>query len=151
MDIKNLKPNPKSKYKQGYFEKAQKYFGPLPIIYRSSLELSFMRKMESNNMVEKWSSEEIVIPYTMREKKDGKFVMVRHNYHTDFTVIMKDGSKFIVEVKPLSLSPLNESQIRRNPAIYKNACKWRAAIEWCKAHDYKFKVVTEEQLKTKVF
>lgn len=150
-NIKNLKPNINSKYKQGYFENARKYFGELPIIYRSSLELIFMQKLEFNSLVEKWSSEQIIIPYTMKEKINGKFITKRHNYHTDFTVILKNGNRYIVEIKPKALSPLNESQIHRNPVIYKNACKWRAAIEWCKLNNYQFKVITEEHLKTKVF
>ena len=153
MDIKNLKPNSNSRFKQGYFDQynPKKYFGKRPIIYRSSWELSFMLKMEANNSVEAWTSEEIVIPYTMKEKKNGKFVLVRHNYHTDFSVILKIGKKIVVEVKPLAQCALNESQIHRNPTIYKNACKWRAAIEWCKANGYIFKIITEEHLKTKIF
>ncbi len=156
MDIKHLKPVQKSKrsrYLQGYFDKYNpvKYFGPRPIIYRSSLELAFMRKCEANSSVEKWSSEEIVIPYTMQEKVNGKFVTKRHNYHTDFSVIMKNGLKYVIEVKPEGLTPLNESQIKTNPAIYKNACKWKSAILWCKANGYIFKVINEKHLKTKVF
>ncbi len=153
MDIKNLKPNQNSKFTQGYFDKYEpkKYFGKRPIIYRSSWELSFMFKMEANNSVKAWTSEQIVIPYTMKEKKNGKFVTVRHNYHTDFSVILNNDKKFCIEIKPVNQSPKNESEIHRNPVIYKNACKWRAAIEWCKANGYIFKVITEEHLKTKIF
>lgn len=153
MDIKNLKPNSKSKFKQGYFDQynPKKYYGKRPIIYRSSWELMFMFKMEANNSVEAWTSEEITIPYTMNEKKKGKFVTVRHNYHTDFSVILYNQQKYVVEVKPENQSPQNEAQIHRNPVIYKNACKWRAAIEWCKMNGYIFKIVTERHLKTKIF
>jgi len=153
MDIKNLKPNFKSKFKQGYFDhyNPKKYFGKTPIIYRSSWELAFMFKMEANSLVERWTSEDLIIPYTIKEKKNGKFVLVRHNYHTDFSVVMRDGKTIIVEIKPLNQSPLNESQIHLNPVIYKNACKWRAAIEYCKANGYIFKVINETHLKTKIF
>jgi hypothetical protein len=44
--IKNLKPSRKTKYFQGYFKDAKKYFGKQPIIYRSSLEFIFMQKIE---------------------------------------------------------------------------------------------------------
>lgn len=150
-NIKGLKPDIKSKYKQGYYNNPQKYFGPLPIIYRSSLEYKFIVQLELNPNVEKWSSENIQIPYTMRESKDGKFVDVRHTYNIDFTVLLKNGNKYIIEIKPSSLSPLNESQIKRNPVMYKNACKWRAAIQWCKQNGYEFKVITEKHLQTSVF
>ena len=137
--------------RNGVFTGAKKYFGPQPIIYRSSLEYKFMINLEVNPKVEKWSSEHIVIPYTMQEKVNGKFVKARHNYHTDFTVILVDGTKYIIEIKPAAFTPMNESQIHRNPIVYKNACKWRAAIAWSKANGYIFKVLNEKHLQTRVF
>jgi hypothetical protein len=148
MSIKNLLPSAKSRYTQGYFDKYNpvKYKGPRPIIYRSSLELRFMRNLELNPNVEYWSSENIVIPYIMKEKVGNKFVDVRKNYHIDFTVYMKTQKKYIVEVKPSSLVPMNESQIKKNPMVYKNATKFKAAIAWCKVNNYEFKIVTENHL-----
>lgn len=143
-----------SKFKSGEFDKykPKKYFGDIPIIYRSSYELRFMIICELNSNVIKWSSEQIIIPYLMKEKnKQGKYVMVRHNYHTDFTVFTTNGKKYIIEVKPLTMSPQSEAQIRRSPQIYKNACKWKAALEWAKKHGYEFKVIQEAHLKTRIF
>lgn len=154
MSIKDLKPNPNSKYKQGYFDSynPKKYIGERPIIYRSSLELQFMIKMEMNPMIAEWSSESLVIPYKMQVKdKTGKFVIVQKHYNTDFVVTLKSGNKYVVEVKPSNQVPLNESQIKRNPTNYKNACKWRAAIAYCKSKNMEFKIVTELTLKNKVF
>lgn len=150
-NIKGLRPNPNSKYHQGYYQNPQKYVGPLPIIYRSSLELAFIRKLELNPNVDKWSSENIQIPYTMKEKQGNKFVDVRHTYNVDFTVWLKNGTKYVIEIKPSGLTPLNEAQIKRNPMMYKNACKWKAAIAWCNQNGYIFRVVTEKHLKTSVF
>lgn len=152
-DIKSQKLNGNSRYTQGYFDKynPRKYVGKTPIIYRSSYELAFMRKMEANSLVEKWSSETVVIPYMMRERVNGKMVEKRHNYFIDFTVWLKDGRKFIVEVKPMSYVPINEAQIFRNPDMYKNACKWKAAIGWAKQNDYQFLIITEKHLQTKIF
>jgi hypothetical protein len=149
LGIKNLKPQANSKYHQGYFDKynPQKYVGPRPIIFRSDLELRFMRNMELNPEVEKWSSENIVIPYIMKEKqKDGKFREVKKNYNIDFTVYLKNKKQYIIEVKPSALVPLNESQIMRNPMMMKNASKWKAAIQWCKLNNFEFKIVTEKNL-----
>ena len=146
-DIKQLRPNPKSKFKQGYFKGAKKYFGPLPIIYRSSYEYKFILRLETNPNVIKWSSENIQIPYFLSERqKDGTIKQVQHIYNIDYTVYTKDGKRYIIEVKPLSLVPLNESQIRRNPTIYKNYMKWCAAVKWAKEHNFEFKVVTERDL-----
>jgi hypothetical protein len=60
---------------------------------------------------------------------------------------MTDGRRYIIEIKPSQLSPLNESDMRKNPTMYKNACKWNAAVKWCKANNYIFKVITEKNLK----
>lgn len=155
--FKNKPDGPKKKgspnYRSGDFlvYNPKKYFGDLPIKYRSSYELLFMHKIEANSNVLRWSSENVVIPYLMKEKIDGKFVDVRHNYITDFTVILQDGTKFICEVKPLAFTPLNEAQIRNSPVHYKNAQKWKYAMRWCTMNGYKFKIINESHLKTKVF
>lgn len=156
MDIKSLKPQRNSKYFQGYFQKKDgsapdKYFGKLPIIYRSSLEYIFMQKLEMNPNVEKWGSESFAIPYTMREKVGNKWVIKTHKYYIDFIVIMKSGAKYIVEIKPEALTPLNESQIKKDPVMYKNACKWKHAIAWCEQNGYKFLVLNEKHLKGRIF
>jgi hypothetical protein len=148
MGIKDFKPSANSRYKQGYFDKynPQKYVGPRPIIYRSSLELRFMQNLELNSDVVAWSSESIVIPYILKEKQGNKIIESRKNYNIDFTVDMKDGKKYVVEVKPSSFVPLNEAQIHRSGVVYKNASKFKAAIAWCKVNGYEFKIVTEKHL-----
>jgi hypothetical protein len=148
MSIKDFKPSAKSVYTQGYFDKynPQKYVGPKPIIYRSSLELRYMRNLELDPNVISWSSENIVIPYMLKVKQGNKFVEVRKNYNIDFTVHTKDGVKHIVEVKPSALVPLNESQIKRSFSHYRNASKWKYAIAWCKNNGYEFNIVTEKHL-----
>jgi len=142
-----------SRYKQGDFARLnpKKYSGKRPIFYRSSYEFRFMIKLELNPNVESWASEDLIIPYVIKEKVNGKVVEVKHNYVTDFTVKLKTGRIIIVEVKPQAFTPINESQIRRNPIMYKNACKWKAAIQYCKKMNFEFKIVTESQLATKVF
>jgi bifunctional DNA-binding transcriptional regulator/antitoxin component of YhaV-PrlF toxin-antitoxin module len=102
-----------------------------------------MNVLEVTDNVEKWSSEQIVIPYRIRGEL--------HMYHTDFTVILKDGRKFIIEIKPIDMVPMNESAIRRSPEMYKNACKWKAALEYAKKNGYIFKVVTEDGIKPSIF
>lgn len=128
-----------------------KYYGERPIIYRSSWELKFMRLCEFNPEVLKWTSEGVKIPYIMRELKNGKFVDVRHNYFPDFLVELKNGQKILVEVKPLNQSPKTDKDIQRDPVHYKNACKWKAALEWSKQNGYFFRVINETHLKTKIF
>ena len=157
-NIKGFKPKPKTtqqKYYQGYFDKynPQKYVGPKPIIYRSGWELKFMQICEFNPSVKQWSSESIKIPYICKEfdKKQNKIVEKRHNYFPDFVVELHSGKRYLIEIKPESQSPKSLNAIGNNHIIYKNACKWKYALEWCKINNYDFKVVSERHLKTKIF
>ena len=73
---------------------SQKYKGnPSNIIYRSLMELRFMKHCDSNDKILKWSSEEIAIPYI--SPIDNK----RHRYFPDFLIQTKKGWT-LVEVKP---------------------------------------------------
>ena len=70
------------------------------IIYRSGWELTFMKYLDRQPEVLRWSSEEIIIPY--RSPIDNKL----HRYYPDFWVKIKkhDGTfeTSIIEVKPKS-------------------------------------------------
>lgn len=151
--IKSFGPQKNSRFRQGTFDRYEpkKFVGSLPIIYRSSWELKFMQLCEFNPEVISWDSESIMIPYTMKEFVKGKFIIKRHNYYPDFFVILKNGDKILIEIKPLNQSPRNENQIFRDPTQYKNARKWKAALEWCKQNGYLFRVINETHLKTKIF
>lgn len=151
-NIKTL-PQKSGKYLKGNFEdyKPLKYFGKRPIIYRSSWELRFMRTVELNSEVLRWSSENIKIPYTMRELVNGRFVEKKHTYYPDFVVELKNGLRYLIEVKPMSQSPTNKKDIQRDPVMYKNARKWKAALEWAKQNNYLFRIINETHLETKIF
>lgn len=99
MNIKNVKPNIKSGFKQGYYKprKPEKYIGSLPIIYRSSWERKFCHWCDHNDMIISWASEPFSIKYY--NILDKKF----HNYFPDFYIKMiKDNivEEFLVEIKP---------------------------------------------------
>jgi hypothetical protein len=53
------------RYHQGYYNcmYPEKYIGNSPIIYRSGLELKFMRWCDKTDTILKWSSESIPIDY----------------------------------------------------------------------------------------
>lgn len=146
--IKNLNPT-NSKYTSGDYAiyKPRKYVGPVPIWYRSSYELRFMRIVEMNATVKAWSSENIQIPYDMVENGMTR----RHTYNIDFTVWLHDGRSYIVEVKPAVQMP-PKGATRLTPDQYKNKCKWAAACMYAKRTGYTaFVVVTEKELGTRIF
>jgi hypothetical protein len=153
--LRTPKPKDGKKYLTGNFRdynpKKNRNNPEVPITYRSSYELLFMFKMEANNNVEWWASEQIVIPYILKELKGKEFVDTRHNYITDFTVVLRDGGKYICEVKPLAFSPKTESELRNSWPHYKNGQKWKYALQWCRNNGYTFRVINETHLKTKIF
>ena len=121
----------------------KKYVGTLPIVYRSSYEFEFMRKLEMNPTVKAWNSENIRIPYKMKVGSDIK----TRNYYMDFEVISKTDKKYIIEVKPIAKTPTTKTAIHMNPENYMNACKWKAAILWTKRNNYTFRIIGENHLK----
>lgn len=143
MDIKNLKPNKKSRYSQGYLDprSCRKYIDPShPIIYRSSYEKKFIIWCENNPNVERWGSEVIQIPYKIKGKN--------HTYNPDFYVEMSNGEKWLVEIKPKhqTTKPVNENSWLMNEWI-KNNYKWRAAMIFCESKGIKFKILTEDTIR----
>jgi len=142
----------KGRYKPTY---PNKYKGdPTNIIYRSSWELKFMRFCDLRDDIIEWQSEEIVIPY--RHPLDGKI----HRYYPDFRVKVKDKSNkienWIIEIKPYKFTkePIPQKRKTRkyinevkNYAI--NSYKWDAAKYFCKKRDWKFKILTENELHIK--
>ena len=83
---------------QNFYESLQhpeKYCGKENIItLRSSYEIKYVIKLDNSDLVEKWSSEDIIIRYLAH---DGKW----RRYYTDFYIKLKDGYEYIIEVKPV--------------------------------------------------
>lgn len=149
-DIKKLKPNKNSVYKQGYINPAtcKKLFESLkytPIIYRSSLEKKFIYFCESSNQIKKWGSECIRIPYFDIYKNKER------TYFPDYVIEMINGDKILIEIKPYSQThyPDRVSQWALEQWLT-NKQKWSSAIEWCNLNNYKFQIITEKFFKDNV-
>ena len=131
----------------------QKYRGdPRNIIYRSSWELKFMKYCDSRPNVLEWASEECVIPY--RSPIDNKI----HRYFVDFYAKIQEAdgtiTKYLIEIKPSKQTvPPKKPQTQTKSYIYevteyvKNQAKWKAAKEFCDDRMWKFKILTESELK----
>lgn len=156
-NIKNLRPNPKSGFRQGYFVPAhpEKYMGDLTkIIYRSSWEKKFMSLCDNSPVVVNWSSEPVAINYF--SPIDQKM----HKYFVDFFCSIKTNEgevkKYLIEIKPKKQAVFEA----KNPKTFKtqerymdhlktiviNKAKWAAATEYALNLGYEFKVWTEENL-----
>lgn len=139
------------KYKQGIFvPKFKDKFVGSKAIYRSSLELRFMKFCDNNPNVLKWGSENVIIPYV--NPLDGKV----HRYFVDNFVKIKEGEEiknYLVEIKPYSQCfPPKTNYRKKSNLIYEqtmyvtNQSKWAAAREFCKKRGLNFLILTEKDL-----
>ncbi len=141
-----------SKFAKGEFVPVNpaKYIGKSPIIYRSSWELTMMRKFDEHPSIIAWASETVSIPY--QNPLTGKWSM----YIPDFLVVYQDrhGQKRgeIIEVKPLRERPdyqkkQNERLSQRTKlAQIVNAAKWAAAVKFCTKNQLSFRVASEDEM-----
>ena len=94
-----------SKYRQGIFIpiNQDKFLGT-KAVYRSGLELKFMRFCDNNPNVIKWGSENVIVPYI--SPLDGR----AHKYYVDNFVIIKEGDqvkRYLIEIKPSKQANFN--------------------------------------------
>ena len=99
------------------------------VYYRSSWELAFMKHLDAKEEVVRCEYERIRIPYRDTESRQ------RH-YVPDILVEYIDDRKVLYEIKPF---------VRKDSEINKR--KFKAARQYCKENNLKFKVVTEKYLK----
>lgn len=145
--IKNIGPSKKRKYKQGVLDpnSCKKYFSDCkdePIIYRSGLELQFIKYCENNPNITRWASEPIEINYISRlDKKE-------HRYYPDYVIQDKSGKRMIVEIKPYEQShkPRANASLWVKKEYIRNVDKWAAARIFAEKNDMKFMVITENFL-----
>jgi hypothetical protein len=138
-----------------YPKNPQKYQGKLPIIYRSSWEISVMKFYDEHPYVLAWKSETVRIPYI------NPFTKKHTVYIPDFLVQFADTSGKVyvelVEVKPLKETPGYQAMSERTGRPLKvnkhtqmaqalNFVKWEVAKLYCKQRGWTFRVVTEQTL-----
>ena len=136
-----------SKYAQGKFQlqNPDKYVGNKTPTYRSSWEFVFMQFCDNNPSIVNWASEAVHINY--RNPLTGKNTI----YVPDFLITYVDASGAqkaeIVEVKPKKETTLEGARnVRDQASAILNMAKWEAARAWCRAHNLKFRVITEQDI-----
>lgn len=147
-------PRSSKKYSQGIYKPTnkQKYVGTRYPRYLSSWELKFFRWCDNNDRIIKWGSESVKIPY--KSPLDGRV----HNYLVDNVVHIKTRTgqvkKYLIEIKPKKQTqpPTKHGNKKRSTLIYEtqmyvtNQAKWSAARIFCEKHNYKFMILTEDEL-----
>jgi len=137
-----------AKYAQGLYtpKNPEKYIGKHTPKYRSGWELTFMTFCDGNKNVLYWASESIRVPY--KHPVTGKPTI----YVPDFFVVYenKHGQKIaeVVEIKPKKQSIIESkvSSAKDRIVVAINHAKWAAAMAYCKAQGYTFRVITEDDL-----
>lgn len=130
----------------------EKYIGDSNnIIFRSLWERQVMMYLDKNANVLKWGSEEIKIPYI--SPKDNEI----HHYYPDFVVEYKskdgDVCRMLMEIKPTKdITPPSSKRrhtkyFLQEQMVYDiNMAKFEAAMGFCKARDWEFRIVTEKDI-----
>lgn len=126
----------------------QKYRGDVTnIIFRSSWEAKLFRRLDNDPNVVEWSSEEIIIPY--KDRSSGRF----RRYFPDVWFRRRDGSEFLIEVKPLkeTMPPTKDRKTEKRymqecVTYAKNTSKWEAARRFCENRGWQFLIITEREL-----
>jgi hypothetical protein len=123
----------------------EKYVGDATkITCRSLWERNVCKFCDENNNVQKWSFEEVVVPYM--SPIDQKV----HNYFPDFLIKFTDGSKeksWMIEVKPKKQTYLKENASKKEKITWViNQAKWKAAKAYCDKHGMEFKIITEKEI-----
>ena len=143
----------KAKYKQGIYKPIHpnKYMGEYAM-YRSGLELKFMRFCDTNPNIVKWGSENYIIPY---RHPDGKM----RRYFVDNYVAIKEGEeikKYLIEIKPSRQTvPPTTKYKKKAHMIYEqvqyatNIAKWEACKRYCEKRGFSFLILTEKELSGK--
>lgn len=126
----------------------KKYRGdPNNVIYRSGWEKNVMLWCDRTTDVIEWSSEEIIIPY--RYDLDKRV----HRYFVDFLIKMKDGTVYLIEVKPHKEteppkgSRRTKKYLNEASTYVMNQNKWKAAEEYAARKGWKFQIWTENTLR----
>jgi hypothetical protein len=136
-----FKPKNPSKYKGD----------PTNIIYRSLWECRFMSYLDTHPDVIQWASEEFSIPYL--SPIDGRI----HRYFPDFWIKKKgrDGKieVVVVEIKPkIQTAPpkvqtkITKRYLNEVKTWGINSSKWKYAKKFCEDRDWKFEILTENEL-----
>ena len=156
-NIKNLKPNARGPFKQGYYKvnNPDKYAGdPRVVIFRSSWERKFMIMCDLNPQIIRWGSEPVEIRYYSPLDQRA------HIYNVDFFIEVFDNEgkvvRYLVEIKPSNQidempvleGRLTEKKVQKYESLMKayhiNKAKQQAATQWALDRGMRYIVLTEK-------
>jgi len=130
----------------------QKYIGSSLPVFRSSWELKAFMSLDKNEKILKWGSENFVIQY-IDETRNNEMHRYVIDLFFEIADVTKDGKpiRWLIEIKPENQSIMPQASKRKNInkliaesiIVKRNQCKWKAAVNFCKAKGWHFGVYTE--------
>lgn len=132
----------------------KKYIGPNidNIVTRSSWEFSVCNLLDQHPWVTAWASEAIRIPYFNPFSRRGSKIGDYTFYVPDFFIVYTDRNKVehkeVVEVKPSQEMPGYPGKVSKLVEARQalNLLKWKAAVAFCAARNWRFRVATEVEM-----
>jgi hypothetical protein len=133
--------------------------GSLPFA-RSSWEFRMFHWCDENKNVIRWGSEILAIPYIYDIEK-AKGIHKVHKYYPDIYCEIRNNigeiEKIVIEIKPNKqknkpIKPKNRTRKALKNYTYavceyvKNQNKWKYARSFCSGKNWKFRILTEENL-----
>lgn len=127
---------------------SEKCKGPIPIKFKSRWEQKFGIYLDLNTNVKEWSFERRRIWYFDPTQNR------RRMYIPDFWVEWKDGSNYIIEIKPSNETrpPVKRGRMKQRTFLIKeatwkrNQAKWNEARKYCEKVGSEFIILTEKEL-----
>lgn len=142
-------------YLQGFYkpQNPKKYIGDAnDIVYRSSWELQALKWCDLNPDILKYSSEDIIVPYTTWLDGHKKV----HRYFVDLYLEFASGRKMLIEIKPKKqlMKPRPTKGKRKQKLVEErityetNKAKFQAAEKFAAKRGWVFQVWSEDVLKS---
>jgi hypothetical protein len=134
-----------SKYRQGYYKcrNIEKLIGHDVPMYRSGIELEFMKFCDTNPKVVRWGSENYQVPYYDPIKRKNRL------YFVDNYVEILEGNivkKYLIELKDHKETKKPDPRAKKKKATLvleqstwvTNNAKWKTTIQFCKKNNMEF-------------
>lgn len=161
-NIKNMKPNMRSKHKEGYYQvmNPNKYLGDLTkVIFRSSYEETFFRELDLDPAVICWVAEppEFKIKYYHPIKKrwasyfpDAMCVKMHGDKKIKCLIEIKPKSKLKMPVKTKTTDSKKIASFNRRMAEFSVIdAKRKSAVDYCRMKGMIYVFITEDTVKAK--
>ena len=129
----------------------EKYRGDVSkIVWRSTWELSCMKRFDEDSNVLMWSSEEIIVPYYCPvERKNRRYFpdfVIQVKSETGYKILMLEIKPYKQTIEPKAPQRKTKRYLSECLTFANNNAKWDAANKYCENRGWKFQILTENEI-----